>query len=128
KAGTFEEKVTVKVVEAGEVVDYKVEGFVEELFYEKDDDKDLKDEMTLAVKGIDEKGLVVPTEVANVQYVVKDKDGKDVTSNVTEDNKILVSKIREAEKEGPFTLTVKVGTLTVFTGEFTVTDNREVPD
>src|SRR5690606_24637246 len=79
KADDFEEKVTVKVVEAGEVVDYKVEGFESELFYKADQDKKRKDSMTLEVKGIDENGRVHPThKVEKATLTVKNAQGTPV--------------------------------------------------
>ncbi|ATO37825.1 hypothetical protein AB4J90_17330 [Geobacillus thermodenitrificans] len=127
KAGDFQEKVTVKVVEAGEVASYEVKGFKSELLVKDVTNDNVDDtQMTLDVIAVDEKGLTIPGKNPEFTISIKDKNGKEV-STISSANPTISAKDLK-DKEGPFTLTVKVGTLTVFTGEFKVTDNRKAPE
>lgn len=126
KAGEIEKTITVVVEKAGDVAEYKVEGFRGELLYKNiasTEDID-ETEMEIKVTSYDEAG----TPVANLTYSedytigVKDKNGDDV---VVSGNTLKVADFKD--KEGPFAVVVKVGTLPVFEGEFKVTDNRVAP-
>ncbi|PAQ13280.1 hypothetical protein CD798_15915 [Bacillaceae bacterium SAOS 7] len=123
-AGDFSKTVSINVLEAGAVADYKVEGFMSELLVKDLDSTDAKeDEMTLKVKSVDANGLTID-ELTTSEFTVAVKDADDKPVTVT-DNVISVSELVSAK--GPFKVTIKVGSLTVFSGEFKVTDNRVAP-
>lgn len=124
--GNVKKEITVNVVEAGDTVDYEVTGFKSELLYEdvvatENVEEDL---FELVVKGVDENS--VATDILTFgEYTVEvtDKNGDPVVQSSGEFD---VADYKG--EEGPFTVTVLVGSLPVFTGEFKVTDNRVAPE
>lgn len=128
-AGDFSQTVKVNVIEAGEVTDYKVEGFSSELLV-KDDEATTTDEskMTLSVKSVDANGLTNAVLSTGYTVEVKDANGDSVAlADTDKSDGVTINQSEFAGKKGPFTATVKVGTLTVFSDEFVVTDNRVAP-
>lgn len=132
-SGTVTTDVTVTVQKPGEVADYKVEGFQSELLVKDVATTDV-DETTqaLSVKEIDAKGVVAGTvTAADVKVSLKDAEGKELTTVDSTDKLSTVGTLLTAagleNKKGPFTLTLKVGDLTVFSETFKVTDNRVAP-
>ncbi|SQB34185.1 Ig-like domain-containing protein [Clostridium cochlearium] len=124
--GDVEKTISVKVVNAGDLAEYKVKGFVEELFTVKNDDKKQVNEMTLSVVAVDESGLEIPNKpVTGATYTITDAENKEVAKDVAIETKIILDTVKD--HKAPYTVSVKVGTLEVFTGEFKVTDNRKAP-
>lgn len=131
-SGTVKTDVTVTVQKPGEVADYKVEGFQSELLVKDVATTDVDETtQTLSVKEIDAKGVVAGTVAAtNVKVSLKDAEGKELTTtstNTLATVSTLLSASGLADEKGPFTLTLKVGDLTVFSETFKVTDNRVAP-
>ncbi|ARF68449.1 hypothetical protein B7C51_12475 [Paenibacillus larvae subsp. pulvifaciens] len=120
KLGDITRTVTVEVKQPGAVASYKLEGFVKELDQYKGKDNENIDQMTLNVAGYDENGVKAVADV-KAEYTVTDKDGKEVEKAVN-NNKIEAKNLTAGET---YTLTVKVGTLTVATESFKVI-NTEV--
>lgn len=127
KVGTVEKTIAVKVAEVGTIVDYKLEGFVADL-KTKDDGKTedvAENEMTITVYGKDANGTL-DTKATASTYEITDKDGKVVKAGTAADeHTIAFGPTFEAGET--YTLTVKVGTLTVATEKFTVTENGIAP-
>ncbi|MEK4530530.1 Ig-like domain-containing protein [Solibacillus sp. FSL K6-1554] len=125
--GEISKEITVSVTEAGEIASYNVTGLKSELLVEDTDSTDEVDETSFSLKvtGVDADGLATEVLAFGDDYTieVKDKNGDTVVQNA--------AKFEAADyqdEEGPFTVTVKVGSLSVFTGEFKVTDNRVAPE
>ncbi|MCP1143703.1 S-layer homology domain-containing protein [Lysinibacillus endophyticus] len=127
--GTLEKTIAVKVAKVGTIVDYTVEGFVEDL-KTKDDGKTAtvtENQMTVAIYGKDANGTLATTPTS-ATFTVTDKDGKVITaasSNGSVASQTISSSALEAGQT--YTLTAKVGTLTVATKTFTVTENGVAP-
>lgn len=119
KLGDITRTVAVEVKEPGTVASYKLEGFVKELDQYKD--KEDKSTMTLNVAGYDENGVKAEAAAKDVTYTVKDKAGN-VQENAVNGNKVIANNLKAGET---YTLTAKVGTLTVATESFKVV-NTEV--
>ncbi|OFI05807.1 S-layer protein precursor [Clostridium acetireducens DSM 10703] len=120
----FVEKVTVNVEKAGEVSDYKVEGFESELDkYEGKDNKN-KTSMDIKVFAIDENGVKVGEATGTKVELYKDEvkdENKVTTEGALKDAKIDATKL---EKDTEYTVVVKVETLTVFKDTFKVVDTK----
>lgn len=130
KAGQLTKTIVVTVAKFGTLVDYSVEGFKSELTTrDVTSTKDvLENEMTLSVFGKDANGTLA-SEASTATFTVTDKDGKDVqtgkdvnTFTIDADPENKIYKAGET-----YTVTVKVGTLTVATKTFKVTENAVVP-
>lgn len=129
KYGDVTKTINVTVAEVGAIVDYSLEGFVADL-KTKDDatTENINDtEMAVEVYGKDANGTLA-TGASNFTYTVTDKatgtvkiDGTSATTNKA------TIKAGDLEAGKTYTLTAKVGSLTVATKEFTVTENGVLP-
>lgn len=129
KYGDYSKVITVTVNKLGEIADYSLEGFKSELTT-RDDAATKEDEtkMTFSVYGKDASGTLA-VQPSNITYVVTDKDGKEVKKVTTPGTEFIIdateANIYTAGQT--YTLTVKVGTLTVANKSFTVKENGIVP-
>lgn len=134
KAGEIEKTISVTVKKAGEVAGYQLDktDFVNTIYYKADTAKEYKTETKIDVTAVDAAGLVVPGVDPAYSYEVKDKNG-DVVAAATgsaladDATKIAITLANLQAEEGPFTLTVKVGSLTIAQETITVVDNRTAP-
>ncbi|WP_299515596.1 immunoglobulin-like domain-containing protein [uncultured Rummeliibacillus sp.] len=126
KVGNFTKTISVKVDKVGAIVDYSLEGFVNEL-KTKDDTLTEADDltMTVSVKGIDANG-VKEANAQTAKFIVLDKDGNEVNGYKSTET-ASTSKEISGLAVGNYTLKVQVGTMTVATKEFSVTDNGIAP-
>ncbi|GAB4074288.1 hypothetical protein GCM10028778_17910 [Barrientosiimonas marina] len=119
--------VNVNVTEAGAVDDYTVEGFENELDKNGDKNDDTEDKMNLSVYPVDADGVKTGQEPSNVEYEVKDEDGKVVsTNNPVDANATEESGSNDVFKAGEtYTVTAKVGSIEVFSDSFNIVDTEE---
>ena len=133
--GDVKTTLTVVVKKAGTIDSYVVEGFKTKLDKNAANADKNPADMTLKVFGVDANGIkigdaltyttVADTTDYKVELKGKDKDGKDIdTTNLAtvsgSDAKIAPTAV------GTYTATVKVGSLTVYTGEFELVDTTVV--
>lgn len=116
----FVEKVTVNVAKAGEIADYKVEGFEKELDQYEGKDKKNKTSMDIKVFSIDENGVKVGKVDEPIVELYKG-EVKVTTEGALQDAKIDATKL---EEDTEYTVVVKVNTLTVFEDTFKVVDTK----
>lgn len=127
KYGAFTKVINVTVNQMGDLVSYNLEGFKNILTTRDDAATTAVNEttMTVGVKGIDANG-------------VKDVNNTEATFTVTDKNAVVTTVTPEADDSAiitstgktagdTYTLTVKVGTLTVATQTFTVIENGTAP-
>ncbi|WPS87599.1 hypothetical protein SMD22_24585 [Brevibacillus halotolerans] len=119
-------ELTVKVEKAGQVSDFKVNGFEKELDKNKAN-TDAKSEMELKVFSVDDKGNQAAEITNDLHYSVKDETGKEIATTAKID---ATQDIFEAGKE--YTVTVKMGAdkntaYQLFSDKFTVKDTKELP-
>lgn len=125
KVGELTKTISVTVTKFGTLVDYSLEGAKAELTTrDVTSTKDVKEnEMTLSVFGKDANGTLAP-QASKATFTVTDKDGKKVKDGSGESFKVEAEHYTAGET---YTVTVKVGTLTVATKTFKVTENAVVP-
>ncbi|ERM17088.1 FIVAR domain-containing protein [Brevibacillus laterosporus] len=119
-------ELTVKVEKAGQVSDFKVNGFEKELD-KNTANKDAKSQMELKVFSVDDKGNQAEEITNGLFYSVTDATGKEIATTA----KIDATQAEfEAGKE--YTVTVKMGAdkntaYQLFSDKFTVKDTKELP-
>ncbi|PCN45435.1 hypothetical protein B9C88_06005 [Brevibacillus laterosporus] len=121
--GEVKTELTVKVEKAGQVADFKVNGFEKEL----DKNTANKSQMELKVFSVDDKGNEAKEITSGLFYSVTDAAGKEIATTA----KIDATQAEfEAGKE--YTVTVKMGAdkntaYQLFSDKFTVKDTKELP-
>lgn len=125
KVGELTKTIAVTVTKFGTLVDYSLEGAKSELTTrDVTSTEDVKEnEMTLSVFGKDANGTLAP-QASEATFTVTDKDGKEVKAGSGKSFKVEAKDYTAGET---YTVTVKVGTLTVATKTFKVTENAVVP-
>ncbi|MGE6256761.1 Ig-like domain-containing protein [Heyndrickxia sporothermodurans] len=124
KLGDITRSIYVEVKQPGTVASYKLEGFEKELDKFAGNDNKNVTSMSLVVSGYDANGVKAESNVA-AKYTVTDKDGK-VVDGVVNGN--TISSSSSSLKVGEtYTLTVKVGSLTIASESFKVVDTEVKP-
>ncbi|PPB08312.1 FIVAR domain-containing protein [Brevibacillus laterosporus] len=124
--GEVKTELTVKVEKAGQVADFKVNGFEKELDKNKAN-TDAKSEMELKVFSVDDKGNQAEEIKNGLFYSVTDAAGKEISTSAKID---ATQADFEVGKE--YTVTVKMGAdknnaYQLFSDKFTVKDTKELP-
>lgn len=122
KLGELTSNVVVEVKQPTTVASYKLEGFEKQL--DKFAGKDNKNvtSMDLKVAGYDANGVKAESNV-DATYSVTDKDGK-VVANAVNKGTISATNLTAG---GTYTLTAKVGTITIASETFKVVDTEVKP-
>lgn len=121
---TVKTTLVVTITEAGEVDAYELKGFKAELD-KNADEENTNDTATLSVIPVDANGVQSGAAVDNASFVVTDKDGEEVDGAVSEEGVINAATFTTGET---YTLTVKVGSVTVATKTFKVVDTTPQPE
>jgi hypothetical protein len=127
--GTLTKTITVSVTEAGEIADYVVADAKTTLDKNTSDteadDNYNADEMTFSVTPVDANGVAAGEDEA-FTYQVKDSKGTVVTDYTTAAQTATIN-VSDLKVDETYTVTVKVGTLTVDSFTFNTVDTRVAP-
>jgi len=120
---------TVNVEKAGDIADFKVEGFQKtiDVAGANDNDKKLPKSMNIEVFSVDANGAKAG-KVSNVKYTIKDDKNNTVKSAKSAEGTVTVSADDPNLEDGKsYTLSISVGSLEVFSDKFAIVNTTELP-